>query len=537
MKLKAWDLGERTEAQLVAVSSPDAHETDRQWRCQAYFLTADNEVKVVRVPWGVLPRLRPGGRFVGGYLTSLREAESEIAVFLKADQVPQIRPWQDALHEGPPWTRHPDLQTERCLVFDDDPWRIVVPCVQIARAFHAQSRLMSHALLRPTVLSELATAELTNEVAILRMAPMVPSGVATKSFAKHLARLFFDPAWTASFQDVFHRRFADAQAAQRDPLDAIPLCCLPPLGVEMKWHVSGLALGGTFLVLDVLQTLSRVKPPYKEVRVIHAQRPRKPKRTARENDESSSPAAAGDPRPPKSESPTQMSRPVFVRQRPIDHDDHGGTRVFDEYPGKISGGPSAGGSGGPPPHPGGASDPPRPPPSFDEERKGRPRASAEFHAPPGTNLPGHFTFFMKEFGDAAAGRGWTVSFEAILLGRYVPDCQPADRLVLFARVLTTEATVYLVELEPLRGESAYTLSVRPHTSEFVLTTDYVGNRLKTWLNAAGRSQVIELLKSDEHCAIRLTTHRDFGSSNWVKRLLAKIEPRDARRSWTRGVAS
>lgn len=525
--------------QLVAVNSPDAHEDDRQWRCKAFFVQASGDVSVVRVPWGALPKLRPGSRFVGGYLSSLRDADTEISVFLKADHVLQIMRWHEVLRDGPAWTRHPDLQEEHCVVFDDESRRIVLPCVQVARAFHAQSRLMSHALLRPTALSELASAELIDEVAVLRMAPMISPGLATKSFTKHLARLFFEPAWATSFQDVFHRRFADTTGAQRSPLDSIPLRCLPPQGVEMKWQVSGLDIDNTFLVLDVLQTLSRSKPPFKEIRVIHAQRPRKPKRSGRDGDDALPTAGQDERRPAKPTAPTQMARPVFVRQRAIDHDDYGSTRVFDEYPGKREGGNTGGGGGGSPPAgTSGATDPPRPPPSFDEERKGRPRASAEFQAPPGMTIPGHFTFFIKEFGDAVAHRaGWSVQFEPELLRRHVPDCQPTDRLVLFVRVLTTEATAYVIELEPLRGASAYTLTVCPHLPEFKLTTEYVGSRLKTWLNAAGRSHVNELLKSDDRCVIRLTTHRDFGSSNWVERLLAKIEPRGSRKSWTRGVAT
>lgn len=222
----------------------------------------------------------------------------------------------------------------------------------------------------------------------------------------------------------------------------------------------------------------------------------------------------------------------MVRQRAIDHDDSDPARVFDVYPERKPVGPSTGGRGG------GSTPPVEKSSSFDDERKSGGQSSAEFHNVSGRDTtPLHFAIFIKAFREIIERRnGWQVHFSVEALSSYVPDCQPADRLVLFARIKTPQALGHLVELEPLQGQASYTLAVLRRNEPEQATIREVGTRLQRWLTNKGRSHVTALLEADEEYRVLLSTHRDIGTENWVGRILDKIDPPEKRPAWTRGVA-
>jgi len=238
------------------------------------------------------------------------------------------------------------------------------------------------------------------------------------------------------------------------------------------------------------------------------------------------------------EGPGGLSNPTLVRQRAIEHDDAGGARIEELFgtrkPGSGTTPTGQGGRGGGT----GTRTGPLQPLSFDEERRGGGKTSAEFHAVPGRDaVPMHFELFMQWFREKIEHKiDWKLHFTVESLGNHIPECQPADRLILFARVKTPNTVGYLVELEPLQGQLSYTLVVIRRINPESTTVKEVGARLKKWLKESGRSHVTEILKDDLHFQVMLATHRDLGSDNWVTRILEKIEPPDRRPSWTRGVA-
>lgn len=536
MQIKDWPLGPHAEATLVAVGSPDAQGRGRQWRTHAYFVDPVGETFDLRLSWGLLPKLRPGSVFVNGYLTGHAVALEALDIDINVE--PQLVSWAEATRGESGWMRSRALQDEHCLTFPLARGRVVVPCVQVLRAFHAQTRMVSHAILRPLILSELATGELRGDEARLHIAPLIPQGTVTKAFGRYLAKLLFERPWLDSFSDVFHRRFAEAERSLTDKHDRIPLQCFPPQAPWWRWSTVGHYLAsGDFFISDLVSTLSGSKPPYRTLTIFHNKKGPPPKNpdTALtvDNDEGD-----GREKPSRSggnEDPKGVGRPSLVRQRVIEHGDSDPARVFDVYPGRKPGGAQKGGGG----EKGeGKSQGSQAPLSLDDERRPGGRTSAEFLGIPGRDTtPLHFEIFIKAFRDAIESRrGWELHFSIEALSAYVPDCQPHDRLVMFGRLKTPNALGYLIELEPLEGQASYTLAVVRRNEPEAATVKEIGARLSRWLTGFGRSHVSELLKHDPDYRVMLSTHRDLGGHKWVRRILEKIDPPEKRPAWTRGIA-
>ena len=529
-------MGPHAEATLVAVGSPDAQGCGRQWRTHVYFADSKGEVFDLRLPWGLLPKLRPGSVFVNGYLTGHAVALETLDIDIETQ--PQVVSWAEATHGELGWMRLKALQDEYCLAFQLERSRVVIPCIQVLRAFHAQTRMISHALLRPLILSELASGELRGDEARLHIAALVPQGTVTKAFGRYLAKLLFEPAWAESFSDVFHHRFAEAQRKCIDKHDRVPLQCLPPQASSSRWKVVGHYLGsGDFFISDVLGTLSRSKPPYRTLLVFHNKKGPPPKNPgmslAVETDKGAGkekPSRAGNNQDPKG-----VGQPTLVRQRVIEHDDSDPARVFDIYSSRKQGGAqnSGGGEGSEARLP-----PPEAPLSFDDERRPGGRTSAEFLGIPGRDAtPLHFEIFIQAFQNAIESRaGWTLQFSIQALSDHVPACQPPDRLVMFGRLKTPNVLGYLIEVEPLEGQTSYTLAVVRRNDSESATIKEIGAKLPRWLTGLGRSHVSELLKDDPDYRVMLSTHRDLGRQKWALRILEKIDPPEKRPAWTRGVA-
>lgn len=534
MQIKDWPLEAHQETRLVAIGSPDALGRGRQWRSHAYFET-NGRVFQARVPWGMLPKLRPGSTFVDGVLAGHPDIAQAVSV--EVATAPRLLSWAQATQGETGWLREPALQDEHCLVYDLPDGQLLVPCLQALRAFHAQTRIIAHALLRPAIIGELATGKLNGDEAQLQIQRLVPQGIVTRSFARYLARLLFEPAWLTSFSDVFHTRFAAAHRSGVDLHDRIALTCVPPACARSHWRVACEPLSrGRFLVNDFLSTRSDTQPPYRTLVVLHnrrgpSERPRKTGtlRTDAGAEKRSNPSGGGN------EDPKALTRPALVRLRTIEHGDAGGEQVHDVYPElRPAGSPRfvrGGGDAGPAPMP--------KPESFDEERRQGGRTSAEFRSVPGRDtLPLHFERFIKTFADAMQSReGWTLAFDIDALSRHLPNCEPADRLVLLGRVTTPNTTGYVLELEPLQGQASYTLAIIRRNQPEIATVREIGARLATWLTASGRSHVPELLKEDADYQVALSTHRDVGTTAWANRILDKLDPPVRRPGWTRGQAN
>lgn len=529
-------MGPHTEATLVAVGSPDARGRRRQWRTHAYFVGGNGETFDLRLSWGLLPKLRPGSVFVNGYLTGHAVALETLDIDISGE--PQLVSWAEATSGESGWMRSQALQDEHCLTYELAHGRVVIPCIQVLRAFHAQTRMISHAILRPVILSELATGELRGDEARLHVAPLVPQGAVTKAFGRYLAKLLFEQPWFESFSDVFHRRFAEAERTLTDKHGRIPLQCFPPQAAWSRWGVVGHYLAsGDFFISDLVSTLSGSKSPYRTLTIFHNKKgppPKNPETSlAVDTDE-----GAGREKPSRAgsnEDPKGIGRPTLVRQRVIEHGDSDPARVFDVYPGKKPGGgqTSGGGKGGE-----GKLPPSKVPLSFDDERRQGGQTSAEFLGVPGRDTtPLHFELFIKAFRDAIEPRkGWALNFRIEALSAHVPNCQPPDRLIMFGRLKTPNTLGHLIELEPLEGQTSYTLAVVRRVEPESATIKEIGTRLSRWLTGFGRSHVPELLKDDPDFRVMLSTHRDLGGHKWVRRILEKLDPPEKRPAWTRGVA-
>ncbi len=488
------------------------------------------------MPWGMLPKLRPGTRFVDGAIAG-QLAEATLSV--EITQAPTIVPWRDATRDEGGWFRHASLQDEYCLVYDFHDGQLVVPCLQILRAFHAQTRIIAHAILRPVVLGELATGELHDHEARITIQRLVPDGVVTRSFARYLARLLFEPAWLTSFSDVFHTRFADSQRLGVELQDRIPLVCIPPAAGRSHWHLAGQWIAGNRVFLtDLISTRSNVQPPFRTLVVVHNKKGPKEKTTT----SGGFATAKGEDRGADSDErgnddPKNLTRPSLIRLRAVEHGDAGTERILDIYPGRRQSGQGRTDSGGssentpPTALPG--------PESFDDERRRGGRTSAEFSMVPGRDsMPSHFEVFIQAFADAVQSRdGWVLEFRVQALADFLPRCQPTDRLLLIGRLTTPSTVGHILELEPLSGQASYTWAVTRRDSPETADMREIGSRLSTWLTALGRSDVPELIKDDPVYRVSLSTHRDLGRATWANRILDKLDPPQRRPGWMRGQAS
>lgn len=139
--------------------------------------------------------------------------------------------------------------------------------------------------------------------------------------------------------------------------------------------------------------------------------------------------------------------------------------------------------------------------------------------------------------DARGFRADAVAQAESVWHHYSPNCLPPDRLVLFIRVAMFKEVGYIVELEPLRGQPPYTLTVLPPEDGAPLTIKAVTIHLNEWINRMGRSDLHALQKQSKACRVRTSTHRAFGTDAWVSRVFKKLVKKSAQSSaWARGRA-
>ena len=111
MYIQGWPLERHKEAQLVAVTSPDGLGKGNQWRTHAHFVDGQGETFDLRLPWGLLPKLRPGSIFMDGYLLGY-DVTLEERLFEIGGCEPRLVSWAEATDSEQGWFRLPELQSE-----------------------------------------------------------------------------------------------------------------------------------------------------------------------------------------------------------------------------------------------------------------------------------------------------------------------------------------------------------------------------------------------------------------------------------------
>ncbi|EAO9488653.1 hypothetical protein AKL49_25600, partial [Salmonella enterica] len=195
-------------------------------------------------------------------------------LFLKQVQNGQLTPARKAFGKELYKLFFKENYEELCWVIQHEDKDVVVPCIEIIRAFLTPSRFLANAIVHPTGLESLIldTDDRSGDYYI-NLSKAIPKSYINRGLIAHLVWLYNDrlakKAWNQVYQSFFRN------AMQTNPLNPVSqlssnnkVSVHVPLQGNSNWVARVIENDSTILVLNILDA-SGLVPPYRNITVEH----------------------------------------------------------------------------------------------------------------------------------------------------------------------------------------------------------------------------------------------------------------------------
>lgn len=260
MKFKHWPFDKTEAVHLHWLRSPYHAGPMKQWQMQAVFRRENGTLHDLAVPWGALPVFRlgsvyrdgkPTGKNHLGSLMRIRFCSSPKVSICGAISVP----------------RQYELQTnfnlqEKCVVIWNRGERIVVPCLEVIRAYFALNRMMTAELLGPDLFTDICTSTITDGQAHLKFSERVAITSLSNEVVKRMALVLFNGEFRAAWKKVWASASNGGGEDMRKGEPTHPLHVEPPAIPGSVWEARGMKINGIILVLEIKRFSLAVRLPF-----------------------------------------------------------------------------------------------------------------------------------------------------------------------------------------------------------------------------------------------------------------------------------
>lgn len=262
-----WPFDTEETVRLHWLRSPYHVGEAKQWQMQAVFKRRNGDLTDVAVPWGALPSFRLGRSYRAGKPTE--ESPLGTSETVRFCSNPRVR-----IERAAAVPRSYELRTkmnleERCVVVWSRGETIVVPCLEVIRAYFAPNRMMTSELLGPDLFSEVCSASLADGQASLQFTERVSTAALSPDVVLRMALVLFDREFQAAWRSVWISVNPQGGADIRKEEPAHPLIVDPPCLPGSSWTVRCLRFGQITLVLEIEKFKPAVSLPFTAVSYEH----------------------------------------------------------------------------------------------------------------------------------------------------------------------------------------------------------------------------------------------------------------------------
>lgn len=274
LKFSNWPFNKGEQVSIHWFRSPYRKENG-EWVFDVVFRRNNGAIdQTATIPWGALPWLRFGQYVVDGKpMKSMGRGKIE-KLSLKQVQNGQVIPARMAFGKELYKLFFKENYEELCWVIQHEDKDVVVPCIEIIRAFLTPSRFLANAIVHPTGLDSLIldTGD-TNGDYYINLSKAIPKSYINRGLIAHLVWLYNDRLAKKAWNQVYQSFFRDAM--QTNPLNPVSQLSADnkvsvhvPLQGNTNWVARVIENDRTIIVLNILDA-SGLIPPYRTITVEH----------------------------------------------------------------------------------------------------------------------------------------------------------------------------------------------------------------------------------------------------------------------------
>lgn len=273
LKLRPWPFKKDEAVELYWLCSPYLN-ARRRWRIKAAFLSENGHLSIEEFPWGSLPYLRFGQKYIDGRPSELFRRGIPGKVTIPDASIGKICSGFDMPPNLYYLYKNNNLGWEKMWKFSVEGRDYYIPCLELASAFFASNKTLTNALLQPYGLNSLIDSTITNgSRLIIELSKRLPRSILTSSLLFQLAWLSQDVSAKVSWDSVYNNLLQKAISIDSvQPFRAfsrsLPIEVKPPVSGATAWTYRGIEKGNSVLILELLE-ISGVNMPFAEIEYSH----------------------------------------------------------------------------------------------------------------------------------------------------------------------------------------------------------------------------------------------------------------------------
>lgn len=257
LKIQPWPFRKDEEVELYWLCSPFFN-SERGWLMKAVFKKASGAIKEIIVPWGTIPAMIIGQKYVNGMpsTTGKRGMILEISIPLNV-QIEICNSFDIPSPLCYLYKNH-DYGNQKICKFSIEHRKIYIPCLEVVRTYLVPHKVLANCIMKPSGLGLLiGNADVKGKDLFIEFTDELPRNVVCDETAAYLAWLKYDLYANKSWNSIYNKVFS--KAIEKSPYSAVAefqrgtyIEVLPPIGRGTKWTFRGITVGKDTLILELL---------------------------------------------------------------------------------------------------------------------------------------------------------------------------------------------------------------------------------------------------------------------------------------------
>lgn len=265
LKIQPWPFNKDEEVQLYWICSPFL-DVQKGWMLQVVFKRADNSVIEVVVPWGTIPYLSLGQKYINGIPIVTGKAGKTYQITTPDRSGFKIGIAYDIPASIYYFYKNQKYGFQKICKFSIGERNYYIPCLELVRNFLTPHKVLANNIMKPGGLDLLIeNSSVNGRNLFIKLSNEIKGPLISNNTAAYLAWLKYDNYASRAWNSIYNKVFSQAISVNPfNPMEELQkntyIELVPPVGRDTNLAIRGINVGNDTLILEIVSKTNLYMP-------------------------------------------------------------------------------------------------------------------------------------------------------------------------------------------------------------------------------------------------------------------------------------
>lgn len=274
MRIQPWPFKKGEEVELYWLCSPFL-DMQKGWMLEATFKTIRNEIVDIAVPWGTIPYLIIGQKYMDGLPSPTGKCGEITQIAIQESNLFEIGKAYDIPFSLYYFYKNQKYGFQQICKFKVGDRNYYIPCLEIIRNFLTPHKVLANCIMKPGGLDLLISrCKITGRDLFMELSDEIKGNLVCNETACYLAWLKYDyyanNAWNSIYNTFYSNAIKlNAYNPNTELQKGTYLEVKPPIGKGTRLTCRGINVGKDTLILEILSK-TNLNMPFDKINYTHS---------------------------------------------------------------------------------------------------------------------------------------------------------------------------------------------------------------------------------------------------------------------------